>query len=1363
VTQSRKQRKGGVPEPVQAASSRPRLCPVVGLGASAGGLDAFQRFFPRLPSDSGMAFIVVQHLDPHHESLLPELLSKTTRLRVEQVNDGTPVEPDHVYVIPPNTMLTIEAGVLRVQPAGGDVGPRLPIDRLFCSLAEDQGHNAVCILFSGSGSDGTIGLRAVKEHGGMAMAQSPESAQHDSILRSAISTGLVDHVLLPEEIAAKLMEYATYLRQLRDQQGPEALISATSDELARICTVLLHKTGHDFRQYKTPTLIRRIQRRLQVLQAPSVAAYIERLHEVPGEADQLFRDLLIGVTHFFRDPQAFAALAHDVIPRLVEVATVDGTLRVWAPGCSTGEEAYSVAILLREEILRRDARTRVQIFAGDIDDEALEFARNARYAQGIAEHITPERLERFFIKQDHTYQVAKEIREMCVFSTHNLIKDPPFSRLDLVVCRNLLIYLEADLQRYVTSLFHYALHTGGYLFLGPAESVAGPPELFRTVDRKHRIFQRGATPTRLVESLPPVQTSLASRTPAGHGGPPGSVRSGPQDVVAALERVMLDRYAPTWVVINARAEVLHFSARTGRYLEPAPGAPSPDIVGMARRGLRLDLRTAIHKAVRTSETVVHENVVVEANGEVQRINLLVHPVTELGTEAGLFLVVFQELGPPQNREAAAAGDTAARTTDDSMIQQLESELRTTKDHLQATVEEVETSNEELKSANEELLATNEELQSSNEELQTSKEELQSVNEELETINTELSNKVSELDQANGDLENLFQATQIPTLFLDGSLHIKRFTTAAKDVFRLIDTDVGRPITDIAPRFEADLLPDMQDLLRTLAPKARQVRLSDGSSTYIVRMLPYRRMDQTVDGLVVTFFDVTQLEAAQEQRARLAAIVASSHDAIVSRTLEGTITSWNEAAAQMFGYTEQEAVGKSIYDLVTPPDQRTEIDRTDAMLRQGERVAPFEAVRLTKDGTRVAVWVAVSPVKDAAGTLIGSSAVFRDLTEVKRAQDLQEEAQRKDHFLSVLSHELRGPLASLRICVDILQRAGPEGARSQDAMAMADRQLEHLAGLVDQLLDASRIASGKITLNRSDENLVDVVRTSAEDQRGLLEAAGLRLDLSLPGTPLWVSCDPLRIAQIVYNLLGNAAKFTDRRGLVTLSLRRHDDGQSALLSVRDDGVGIEPSLLGRLFEPFSQGELPLDRGRSGLGLGLALVHALVTAHGGTVEARSEGRGSGAEFIVRLPLIARPATPTARPQPRSAPKAPIAPRRVLVVEDDWDAAEALRSVIELAGHTVEVAPDGPTALAKVLSFRPDVVVCDVGLPRGMDGHAVAAAIRGDAAYGNPQLIALSGYGQPADKARARAAGFDQHVTKAEHPRTLLDLIADPPPPA
>lgn len=509
-----------------------------------------------------------------------------------------------------------------------------------------------------------------------------------------------------------------------------------------------------------------------------------------------------------------------------------------------------------------------------------------------------------------------------------------------------------------------------------------------------------------------------------------------------------------------------------------------------------------------------------------------------------------------------------------------------------------------------------------------------------------------------------------------------------------------------------------------------------------------------------FADVPHPERDLDQRRTLAAIVESAHDAIVSRTLDGVITSWNDSATRLFGYSEQEAVGRSMFDLIIPPDHRAEIDQTEARLERGERVPPYESVRLTKDGRRVPVRVAISPVKDASGRLVGSSGIFGDLSALKRAHTIEEEARRKDQFLSTLSHELRGPLATLRICVDLLQRQGPDAARSRDALAMADRQLEHLAALVDQLLDTSRIASGKIALNRVDRNLVDVVRTVAEDQRPTLEAAGVRLDLSLPNEPMWANCDPLRFSQIVVNLLCNAAKFTDRRGLVTLSLRKDDEGKMAVLTVQDDGIGIEPEMLAKLFQPFSRAEPLRERAQThgGLGLGLALVHALVVAHGGTVQACSEGRGRGAQLIVRLPLLER--SPEVGIEPAHAlGTRPGAARKILLVEDNWDTAESLRSILELAGHEVQVAPDGKSALAKAVTFHPELLLCDIGLPGGMDGHAIATTIRSDSvSYGKPYLIALSGYGQPADKARALAAGFDWHVTKAEHPRVLLGLIAE-----
>jgi two-component system CheB/CheR fusion protein len=1319
------------------------------MGASAGGLEAFQKFFGHMPPDSGMAFVLVQHLDPRHATMMPELLGKTTRMPVEQVRDETPVEPNHVYVIPPNATLTIEGGVLRVKSPPEGTGLRMPIDHLFRSLAEDQGDRAICVLLSGSGSDGTLGLRSVKEHGGMAMAQSPESAKHDAILRSAIATGMVDHVLPPEEMPARLVEYTVYLRELHEKHAEGTLFEEAGDHLVRICTLLRRKTGHDFSRYKTTTLVRRIQRRMQVQQIVSVADYVDRLRHDPWEADQLFRDLLIGVTHFFRDPAAFAVVEREIMPRLFEHAGPDGSIRIWTPGCATGEEPYSVAILLREEMERRDMRPRTQIFAGDIDDEALEFARQAHYPEGITEHVSPERLERFFVKQNHTYQVAKDVRDMCIFSTHNLIRDPPFSRLDLIVCRNLLIYLEADLQRHVTNVFHYALRTGGYLFLGPSESVVGPSGLFHTVDKKHRIFTRAET-----LAVPAIALPLPERANPQASTRPWSARVAagePLGTVSALERVLLDNYAPAWVIINSQGESVYFSPRTGRFLEPAVGAPSADVVGMARKGLRLDLRTAIHKAVKTGGVVVHEKVAVETNGDIQEINLIVRPLAELGHDAGLFLVVFQEIGLPKSREQAQK-DGAAPDLGDGVVQQLESELRTTKEHLQATIEEVETSNEELKSSNEELLSTNEELQSANEELQTSKEELQSVNEELETINSELNKKVEELDSANSDLQNLFQSTQIPTVFLDNDLRIKRFTEAATAVFRLIESDVGRSIMDIAPRFERDIFSDLKEVLRVLSMKERSVSLADGSATYIMRVLPYRRLGNVIDGLVLTFVDVTQLNRALEQRAQLAAIVESSQDAIVGRTFEGRILTWNDAAEKMFGYAADEAVGHSV-SLIVPPEAMGEVQEVHARLQRGEFVAPFEAVRTTRDGRRLSVSVSVSPLKDVRGRLIGSSTIFRDITELKRVQEaLRREAHEKDQFLAVLSHELRNPLAPLRTSFEILRQQKSTATDREKSLEVMDRQLSQLSSLVDQLMDAARISSGKILLDREDLDLAPLVRAAVDDHAAVLADAGVQVDTQIDGR-LPVSADRLRLAQAVGNLLANAAKFTDRGGKVTVGARA--EAGEAVVTVADTGVGIEPGMVDALFEPFAQASRSVGRTRGGLGLGLSLVRGLVESHGGKVEAKSAGPGRGAAFRIRLPLLegsrARPAEASGRHEPPGSRG-----RRILVVEDNPDASDSLQRLLTLWGHDVVAVQDGRTAVDRARKFRPEIVLCDLKLPGSMDGYAVASAIRQDSGLAAPYLIALTGFGQRDDRERSAAAGFDWHVTKPADLEMLRGLV-------
>ena len=841
---------------------------IVGIGASAGGLEAFQTFFRHMDSSQNMAFVLISHLSPDHESMLSELLGRETQMPVLQVQEPVEVERDHVYVIPPNADLTISEGVLHLSEPVQTRGHRVPIDVFFRSLAEDQGENAVCIVLSGTGSDGTLGLKAIKEYGGLAIAQDSGSAKYDSMPRSAAHTGLVDYILPVEEIPAKLVEYARHRETLRARLGEDGMFADTASHLNQICSLVRRRIGHDFSDYKQNTLVRRIQRRIQITQMGSVGAYVKYLRSDNDELTLLFKDLLIGVTHFFRNPDSFEALRGDIIASLIENARDGQPIRVWVTGCSSGEEAYSIAILLSEEMDRQQCQANVQIFATDIDERALDIARQARYPESIAEQITPGRLERFFIHQNGVYQVAKPLREMCIFSLHNLISDPPFSSLHLISCRNLLIYLNNELQRRVIPLFHYALKENGYLFLGSSENLTSQSDLFRTTNKQHRIFQKKQAIVSPRVDFPLVDRS-AYRQSAQTLSPLQSPLTRQQQVSRSIERVMLQEYAPACVIINEQNDIVYFFGRTGNYLEPSQGVPSNNIFDLARRGLGLDLRAGIQAVRETQRKVVRERISVEAPDQVYLLNLIVRPLQDESGENSLIMVIFRDLEVDAGyQQADLEGDDAE--DEPQVVRQLERELRTTKEHLRSTIEELETSNEELKSANEELLSMNEELQSSNEELQTSKEEMQSINEELETVNAELRNKIDELDSVNSDLQNLFESTQIATIFLSQHLEIEKFTPAANSIFNFLDTDIGRPITDMALRLnDVDIAADVRQVLKSLVPVEREVQRSGQDTFYKMRILPYRTIENVIDGAVITFVDVSDLRQSRHRAERFA--------------------------------------------------------------------------------------------------------------------------------------------------------------------------------------------------------------------------------------------------------------------------------------------------------------------------------------------------------------------------------------------------------------------------------------------------------------------------------------------------------------
>jgi two-component system CheB/CheR fusion protein len=831
--------------------------PIVGVGASAGGVEALEYLFKAMPPEPGMAFVIVTHLAPKRESMLPEILARDTRMPVLVAEHDQLVRCDHIYVAPADSVLQIEKGRLRLRPIS-DGRERTPIDSFFAALAEDQGEHAIGIVLSGAGSDGTLGIKAIKEHGGLTLAQATDHSgpRHSSMPASAIASGLVDLAVpvetMPEQLAAYIRTFDILDKEVDKDEQAETTRNA-------ICAILLDQTGHDFSGYKTRTFYRRIERRMQVLQIPSLAAYADRLRQDPSEVNTLFRDLLIGVTNFFRDAKAFEALEQLVMPRLFEGKSPSDTIRVWVPGCATGEEVYSLAIMLREQAEQSRSRAKVQVFATDIDEAALGVARTGRYPDTLLEGVSKERLERFFTSEGTSYIINKPIRDMCVFSSHSVVRDPPFSRMDLISCRNLLIYLNSELQGHVIPIFHYALKPNGFLFLGTSENISQHGDLFTSVDKKNRVFQR-----REDGAAMPHLPVLFRRHAIVGGGLAVTKEPAERSLRQSVEARVLERYAPAHVVVSREGDVINYSAGTGKYLEPPPGRPSRALMAMARRSLRLPLRSALHEAVQLRRPAVRDNVELEGDDRGEFVTITVEPLREDDNES-LYLVVFDDLRVPAEPEKPPAKLRKGKARD-ANFDQLERELRDTRERLQSMAEEYETAIEELKSSNEEMVSVNEELQSTNEELETSKEELQSVNEELQTVNHELTVKIDELDRANSDLRNLYESTQIATIFLDRNLVIRSFTPAVTRIFNLIPSDNGRPLTDIAHHLEyAELPQDIQQVFGARQPLERRVSRRDGTAHYLVRALPYWTGSSKIEGAILTFIDVTSLAQAEEQQ------------------------------------------------------------------------------------------------------------------------------------------------------------------------------------------------------------------------------------------------------------------------------------------------------------------------------------------------------------------------------------------------------------------------------------------------------------------------------------------------------------------
>jgi two-component system CheB/CheR fusion protein len=1223
--------------------------PLVGIGASAGGLQALQHFFTHMPADSGMAFVVIMHLSPTHESHVASLLQHTTKMPVIQVTEAVHVAPNHVYVIPPTQDLSMVDGSISLQEREASRAGRAPIDLFFRTLAETHGHSAAAIVLSGSGADGASGVERVKERGGVTLVQEPEEAEYASMPRSAIATGLIDYILPVTELPDALVTYWRNAASVR-LQDPGAVLSTAvpspdAGEALREIFVLLHThTKHDFSQYKRTTVLRRIGRRMQVHGVADLPAYVVILRAELDEVQALLRDLLISVTNFFRDPQAWLTL-EALLPQIFADKQANDQVRVWVAGCATGEEAYTIAMLLAEYAATVDQPPRIQVFATDIDEHAISAARQGLYRETIATDVSPERLARFFVAEQGGYRIKREIRDMVLFAVHNLLHDPPFSRLDLITCRNLLIYLNRDVQAQVLQLFHVTLQPNGYLLLGTSESFDGVPSLFTVIDKSQRLFRHRTAPDTLPAMLPnkPFAESPKPRVIAGGGGDSGSTQ-----VLADVHQQLLAHYAPPSVLVNQDYEIVRISRGGERFLEFTEGQLSTNVLKLIRPSLRIELRTALFQAFQQDGPAETRRVSLDVQGASRLVSLLVQPVREPDWMRGYAMVIFHEIANISSAEPSAVGDA------EPLVRQLEEELQRTKDQLRTMIEQYETADEEHKASNEELQAINEELRATTEELETSKEELQSINEELTTINQEMKHKVEALGQANNDLQNLMASTQIGTIFVDRDLQIRRYTASAQALFNLIPSDVNRPLAHITHKLDYDeLAADVARVLSTLAWVEREVQSQEGC-WYLVRLLPYRTLEDRIDGVTLTFVDITHLkqveaererllEAVQQARAYAEQIVETVRDPLLVLDAELRVQTANQAFYQLFQVTPGKTEHTLLYELGDGqwdqaqlrallsaalmqhiPVQDFEVTQTFPLLgartmrlnaRQIEHrpdqpgllllaIEDITIRRQAADALRDAHDSLETQVQERTGALVAANAALQaEIGEHKRTQQMRQlllhqllttQEEERRHIARELHDQMGQDLTALLLEIKALQDA----AAADTLIASRVAQVQVLTLQISAEVRTLALQLHPPALDHM--GLVATLTNYVEEwsARALTPVEFHTSGLDSVRLPAMIE---LALYRLVQECLTNILKHAQASDVSLIIERRVD---AVRLIVEDDGVGFD----------IAAAQQSAHVGRR---LGLVSMQERVAQLGGTITIESEP-GRGTTIIVRIPF-------------------------------------------------------------------------------------------------------------------------------------------------